>query len=802
MEFILSRATESALELRDLLRLLAHLTASDLGKHAFESARPFTEPNELTLHRKRFEEARRLVSASPLVPYIERPLAPLLDALERGGHGLAGRDLVEFGTLLDTAQRAGERIRDAELACEGLEQRAAELPDCRDLLRKLRKTFDARGEIRENASPRLAELRQRTRRARQQIYERLKSLTAEHRDLLGEDTIPMRGGRLMLMVQAGARSQLQGLVHGRSSTGKNLYFEPLDTVESNNQLQQSVEDEAAEKRRILAEVVQALRSALPDLLAHAQFVAELDFLQACCRYAERCRGRLADIAPRHTLQLCEARHPLLDPELSELRREALGNPGHEAPIVPLDLELSTERRALVITGPNAGGKTVALKTLGLFALCNQYGLPIPAAKGSRVPFLSSVLATIGDDQDMLADRSTFSGRLQRLKEAWEAAGPDALILLDELGSGTDPDEGAALATAIFEGLVDRQCLLLITTHLSQVAAAALETAGAFCGAMLFDDEQGRPTYRLMPGPPGGSEALALARRMGLPASWIRRAETLLGPEHRDLRRLLAEIERARKDLSEAQGRLDTELEDAERLRRRLTEQEATLAAERKALAKNLRRELETFREETSRRLRDEVERLQRELKQGRRKRLAAEATQRIFEDAPRFDDTEEVTGGDVTPGDRVRHRLLGWEGTLQKVHRGRAQVKTQGKSLTCRVEDLMPSGEPRATQPKKKRPSQPSPAYSGPSQAEESTARELHLIGQRVEPALENLDRFLDRALLSSSGSIRIVHGHGTGRLRDAVREFLRRHPAVAAHRPGEAGEGGNGATVVDLETR
>ncbi len=790
-----SRATEQALELSSLLRLVAHHTASDLGRRQLEALSPFAVEAELENHRRRYEDVRRLAAAQPLVPYCERAFEPQLAAIADGGHQLTGRDLVNVGKLLAVASQAIKRITDTDPPCLGLTELIANLPRCDDLEQALRKTLDSRGEIRETASPRLAELRGKVRRVRQRIYQQLGDLAEQHRDDLREETIPMRGGRLVLVLQAGSRGRIPGLFHGQSGRGKSYYFEPLEAVEDNNQLQQASDEEAAERRRILAELIQRLIDELPTVEAQAKIVGELDALQAAGRFAEASGGHLVELAPRHELKLIGARHPLLDPDLAELRREALDQPGHSAPIVPLDLEFSAEKRALVITGPNAGGKTVALKTVGLLALAHMCGLPVPAAKASRLPFFQSIVATVGDEQDLMADRSTFSGRLLRLKEAWQVAGPNALILLDELGSGTDPEEGAALATALLEGLVERQCLVLVTTHLSQLAAAALETGGAFCAAMQFDSDTGQPTYRLLPGPPGGSEALALAQRLGLPRSWIERADALLGSEHRDLRRLLAEVEQARQELAERQREVETELEDAAKLRQRVATQEAALAEERKDINKTLKRQLESFQDETRRLLATEVERIRTELEGGRRRNLANEATERLFSSAPVFDD--EATNDESTSivvGGQVKHRRLGWQGTLEKLDRGRARVEVAGKAFHCQEQDLVAATEPTRPQRRASRPATLRALAS--RQAVEEAPSELKLIGERVEPALLRLDRFIDRALLASLPSVRIIHGHGSGRLREAVRKHLRNHPSLATQRPGRAEEGGDGATI------
>jgi DNA mismatch repair protein MutS2 len=481
-------------------------------------------------------------------------------------------------------------------------------------------------------------------------------------------------------------------------------------------------------------------------------------------------------------------------------------------VVPLSLAFSPTARALVVTGPNAGGKTVAAKTVGLLALASQSGLPVPAGPGTRLPWLASLVATVGDEQDLLADRSTFSGRLLRLREAWDAAGPDALLLLDELGSGTDPEEGTALGVSLLEGIVARGALAVITTHLTQVAAAALELHGATCAAMEFDAGTGEPTFRLLPGPPGSSEALALARRLGLPAAWLDRAEARLGSQHRDLQRLLAEVEQVRQELGAERDRATLAAADAEKLARRLEEERRALGEERRALGRRLRGELDAFRRQTLERLREEGERIRREVEAGRRKGLAAAAVERLFAAAPAplAEEDDAGEGGELVAGGRVRHRLLGWEGVLEKLDRGRAEVTVRGKRLHCRPEELAPAAAPaggaggraaggggeRGTA----RPGGVS--YELDDAAGPAAPAELVLIGERVEPALARLDDYLDRALLASRPEVRVVHGHGTGRLRDAVRAHLRGHPAVDDQRPGEEKEGGNGATVVTLRGR
>lgn len=797
---LFSAATAEALEVPSFLALLGAMAATDLGKGRLLTLTPKTERADLETARRRYDEAARLVAERRLVASFDFPVAELLDAI--GGDRIAaiGPALVRLADLLKATAEARDRLLAGGQPAEGfpeLGRLARELPDLGELAARIGKTLDRRGQVREDASPKLAKLRERIRRVRDGLYGELKRHLEADAEHLTEETIPMRGGRLVLVLSAGARGRVPGLVHGRSATGKSFYFEPLSVVEANNDLQQATEDEEAERQRILNELLTLARRSLPDLRAHAAFLGELDALQAAVRFAGMVGGELPEVAPRGELRLIAARHPLLDPTLAELRAEVLGAGGRAFEVVPLELELTPERRLLVVTGPNAGGKTVVLKTVGLLAVIAQCGLPIPAALGSRLPFLTGMVATVGDEQDLLADRSTFSGRLLRLKEAWEAAGPDSLVLLDELGSGTDPEEGSALSVALLESLAEKGTLGLISTHLAPVAAAALEQPGAGCGAMQFDPATGKPTYRLLPGPPGGSEALSLARRLGLPAAWLDRAEGRLGTAHRDLRRLLAELERVRSELSAETLRLERERFAGELARAQLTREREALEAERKAVGRKLAGELEAFRTETRRRLRDEVERLRAELEGGRRKNLAPEAEARLFADAPVLGVEEPLAEAPLVVGAAVRHRGLGWEGVLEKLHDGKAEVQVRGKRLRVAAEELQGKAPAGPSPPRRERIAVTRAEPRG--DAEEAAPTELHLIGKRVEPALEELDAYLDGALLAGAREVRIVHGHGTGRLRDAIRQHLKGHPAVASARPGEPNEGGNGATVAAL---
>jgi DNA mismatch repair protein MutS2 len=800
-----SPATLAALEYPALVALVAAEARTDLGAAKLRALLPTAAPDELEARRAAFLETARLGVDGAFVPSLGEPFAPLVERLKSQSPPLDGGEIVLVARLLASAAEAARRIERAEPACPVLALRLEGLGDAAPLLAQIGRVLDAKGRVRDDASPRLAALARAARGARERIYARLESTRSAHADAFEDETTPLRSGRLLLVLSAGARGRLPGLVHGRSQSGRSFYFEPLEVVEENNALQSATEAQEAERQRLLQELRAALARELPTVERLLELVAALDAFEAAARFGEAAGARLPGVAAPGHVRLVGARHPLLDPRLAGRRERVLGAAGHDGSIEPLHLELgsrseggaeptaSAAARVLVVTGPNAGGKTVALKTLGLLALAAQAGLPIPCEPGTELPLFSALVAAVGDEQDLLAERSTFSGRLARLAEVWGSAGAASLALVDELGSGTDPEEGAALAVALLERLIDAGGVALVTTHLTPVALAALERAGAACAAMEFDPASGRPTFRLRPGPPGGSEALALARRMALPAAWIERAEALIAPAHRELRRTLAELEATRAELAREADAARAVAEASEIERRRYERERAALEAERRVVGRKLEGELRSFRERVAAGLAKEEDRLREQFAAGRRRGVAAEAAARLFAQAPALaPEREPEASGAVEVGARVRHRALGWSGTVERIDGARVRVVAAGKKITAPLADLVViSGGDSAVAAAKARPVEP---------GENDVPLELMLLGFTVDDALDAVDDFLDRALRSSRRQVRLVHGHGTGRLRDAIRLHLKKHPAVAAARPGAPNEGGNGATVVELD--
>lgn len=834
-----SSATSEALEFPALLSVVAGFAATDAGGRLVHSVSPHTDPDEIGLRRARFAEvARALKDGGVLVPVLDQELLELRRQLETGGRRLGAAALQDLAATVEVSEdvlgRLGDREKTPQLATEVESLRAldaggadgagsGESIACAALAARLRRTLDRHGAVRDDASRRLSRLTRESRRTLASVEARVQAYVREHGHRLADLSTPMRGGRFSVLLPSGSRGRLSGLVRGRSASGRSFHFEPSEVVEGNDELERIAADREIERARILAELVRLALKLAPAILARIDFLADVDALQAVARFSAEVGAGLAGIAPpapdgsAAALDLCGARHPLLDPRLAEIRERTLGAAGNRGEVAPLDLALLADRRTLVLTGPNAGGKTVALKTVGLLCLMSQAGMPVPAASDSRFPIFDHLVAVVGDDQSVLDEQSTFSARLLRLREVWRHAGPRTLVLLDEVGAGTNPEEGAALGISLLEGLIESASLGILTTHLTQLAAAALESRSAACAAMSFDPHRGRPTYRLVIGPPGGSHALALARRLGLPAAWLERAEQFLGSEHRQLRRVLARNERLRERLLEREAELARLTAEAEAERSRFEIRQASLQAARKRMDQLMRREVDALRRGNRGRLDQALADLAAKPRPGKRAfaRAAGNLHRELDRETAAARDRAAVAGGDsgvprgcpepgaqdpesaalpdrrrlLVIGATVRHRSLGWVGKLQELNGDRATVIVLGKRVQASRAALEAAPVDQVASPRVRVRASSAPAVEP----------ELMLIGQKVEPALDSLDAWLDRALASGRERVRVIHGHGSGRLRRAVREHLRRHPAVASVAPSPPSAGGDGATEVVL---
>ena len=806
----MSRTAEDILEfdrLRDLLRRQATCApgrravdalAFSTGRAALDAT--FALIAEAIAYRHDGSEMGfgSVVDPEPWLAELESPAAVLTPPM-----------LLAVATLADTVASLRETFRDDLRNPAGkfplLTARAGAVADLRPLATAIRRAVLPNGEISDDATPELKRIRANMGRTRETVQKTLERILRSRGGGAGEDYVTLRNDRFVIPVRAADRRQVQGVVHAASATGQTVFVEPFETIDLNNKIVQLAQDEAAEITRILLELTERLRGNLGPLRFAVEAIAELDSVFARARFAREFDCTLPEFIGDASVELKDARHPVLADTLR----------AHGRKIVPITLALGgpNAETVLVISGPNTGGKTVALKTVGLAALAAQSGIPV-AAESARLPLVDRVLVDIGDEQSIAADLSTFSAHVHNVRAMLEAATPNSLVLVDELGTGTAPEEGAALAVALLDEFRARGCLTLATTHHDRLKTYASTTPGVLNAAVEFDEVNLRPTYRLMVGVPGGSSGIDIARRLGLPEHIIDRARAQLSPEAHEAAALIAYLHRSRdelealkneatraaQDLAVEKKQLQTEW--TERQRKRLKELEQQFAQTLQKHEKEAARAIEAVKE---RELRAQLE------KQTHRKLVKARGDARDEADAAtvaHLADSQADLGtsavqalkpvaqSDLVPGARVRVRGLPAPVTLRRrddtsaeIEAGPLRMKVALTDITAvvgndaPVKPALPRGVTVRTQP-----------------SAEPAGEEINLIGCTVEEATRRVDKFLDQAALAGSSQVRLIHGHGTGALRRGLAEFLKTHPLVEAMRSEAEDRGGNAITVVELK--
>ena len=709
-------------------------------------------------------------------------IRPVLARAAVEGGTLEGAELARLIPPLEAGphvQAWGRAVRPVAPAVAGL---ADDLPGLTGLRDTLRPALEDDGSLTDRASPRLRQLRQQIRDRRRRIVGDLERMLAAEGDRLFADRfVTVRHGRYVLPVRAEARQRVRGIVHDRSQSGQTIFVEPEGLVEANNDLVQALREEEQEAARILAVLTAAVRARLADLDRLVAALGELDWLFARAHAAVRMNASapVIDLAGRVALRA--ARHPLL---LAQAWRDPARS------VVPVDVELSPERPLLLITGPNAGGKTIALKTLALCTLLAQAGCHVPAAEGSRLPVFERLYAIIGDEQSVAENLSTFSAFVKQIREVLAEADDRSLVLVDELGAGTDPDEGAALARAILETLADRGTLVAATTHLEPLRAFASTEPRARNASVEFDTRTLAPTFRLRYDIPGQSYALAIAGRLGLSPELIARAQGHRSSDAARTSQLIAQLDEAAR----------TEAERALALERRESETAARLAAAREAersAAGRAREVLERAKAEAAALLTDVRRAVSAEwerLKRPERSRPALdESRRRLREVGARLAPAPIAPGAEVValaPGMAVAAEHLGLRGQLVAIVGDSATVRAGSISVRVPVSALRPSAAGAIKPARERQPEAPV----------RPVALELMLIGRTTDEVQDLVEKYLDDAFMAGVAHVRLVHGKGTGALRKAVRGVLSDHPLVASFRDGEPAEGGAGATVAALK--
>lgn len=777
------------IEFDRVLTLVAMEAKSAPGKAAIARRRPLTTLEACENAQADLGEMVRYFHQEGLLP-----LAGLDDVAP-----LFNRETVldiEESWHIVRAVRATQAIREALQRTESyarLRAIAAEIPDLGELLTRTNKYFTREGKLREEASAELRAIRGRMQQKRAAIQRTLNDIMNRNADAIQEPLIVMRGDRYCVPVRSDHRNAVQGILHERSGSGASFFIEPMAAIELNNDLADLLIQEREEIARITRFVSQALFEEQPAIRDATRIAGELDALQACAVFHDTVRGTRPDFSRDRVLHIIDGRHPLLDERLASQREEAFGEDVGDRKVIPLTIDLDATASALVISGPNAGGKTVALKTAGLLVAMGMSGLPVPAAEGTVLPYLDALHVLIGDDQSVLEHLSTFSAYLTRLKRILARATKHSLVLLDELGSGTDPEEGAALAASIIEHLLEVGALVIVTTHLSALKSFAVNDNRIVNASMEFDSATLLPTYRMIAGIPGRSRAIEVAQMIGLPASIIASARERLGERYGETDHLLATLQKRMSEIVAQQDELEATRTALDSERKLMQEKAAALEKERLRLGTTYREELERLRDDVTRQLTAEIKSLR---EQDRAARAALNANDVIrtvtkaVDKAVEFIPSEQRT---VRVGEKAEHRKFKVTGEIVSIDGARAVLNVNGRKMTVETRDLVTKGGAAAPAPSRPRTIETS-ADVAPISAE------LNLIGQRVDDALEESDKFLDRSLLEGRQAVRIIHGFGTGTLRKAIREHLRRHPAVRSYRAGADNEGGDGATIAVLD--
>ena len=811
------------LEFDGLKELLRGYTLSELGRGGVEALAPSRDlewiqsQHQLTAEVREFRRAGGNFNFAGLIA-----ISPLLDKSRISGVALEAQEIVSVLSVVDRAAEWREIVLNPPQGMKtewiSIRKLSSAIPDFSDFLRGFRNKILPDGTLEDSASPELRNIRREIEKQRRGIQESLRGYLRRLSDggSAQEDVITIRGERFVIPIKAEQKRRVQGVVHGASSSGQTVFVEPMETIEQNNELVRLLDEEQAEVRRILLEMTQRIGARSSDIGASVEVLAELELQFAKARFAEdydcvapvlhesmeaRASSSAEETHSRAGLILRDARHPLLERNLKAKR----------VPVVPVSLELEGERRELIITGPNTGGKTVTLKTIGLLALMAQSGIPVPASR-MEVPVFDAVLADIGDYQSIEQNLSTFSAHVTNIDFISRTATPHSLVLLDELGSATDPEEGAALAVAIAEHFLRIGCISAISTHHTSLKVFGANSRGVLNAAVGFDEATLKPTYELKTGVPGASAGINIAQRLGLNPEIVQSARSRLGTQARDVGQFL--------------DSLHAQLRDAEAERLRLRNTEVELERERARLTVEGKRE----HQEKTRELEKKLDALLRDFEYHAREAVTAvqdrAAAQKVSKEAERriaklrrdfreqFDSTvvAHVSGADrgdrhaepqlikhVSEGDLVKLKSVGKNAkVVRKLDENHFEVEVGSMKMRVVREDfaeiVVRASEtpPNAARAKGVSVSLHTEDANVPS--------EINVIGHTVDDATREVEKFVDRAFMAGLPRVRIIHGSGMGILRKALRQFLQKHPHVESIAEPPQNEGGGGATMADLK--
>ena len=771
-----------------------------------------TDSYDLALARlAETSEARRLFSTNDNIGIGgAHDIRAAADLAARGGV-LDPQQLLDVKSTLISSRELKKSLDRKTDEYPRLAQLAAGLPESHGIVDSISRVLSDRGEVLDSASPKLGTLRREIKIAHDRLMSRLQRYLTDSANKLQEPIITQRDGRYVIPLRAEFKGQIKAIVHDQSSSGATLFVEPLPIVELNNKVRELQLQERDEERRILYELSAQIGEHRDEITYGVENLAMLDLVFAKAKYAEELKASapvLHKIESRRTkadgtsqpanrtpsILLTRARHPLLDPQT----------------VVPIDVDPQPGTRAIVITGPNTGGKTVSLKTVGLLVLMAQSGMHIPAQSGSQLPCFHAVYADIGDEQSIEQSLSTFSGHITNIIRILKEIDQRSLVIFDELGAGTDPQEGAALARAILNFLLETGCTTLVATHYPELKTFAHSTEGVVNASLEFDIKTLRPTYHLTIGLPGRSNALLIAQRLGLPQPIIESAKGEINPDDLRADKLLDDIRkernrtsRERQKLEKARDRLEAQTKELEKRLEKIEDERREVLAKARAEGELevaiLRRNIDSLKSQLKKAKQplDAIKTIEERVEQVEQKIEAPVERRSTMNHVP----SSSIVSRPLSLGERVTVSTLNTEGLITALGESDAEVQIGSLRVRARLADLIRKGREEES-PEEKKEMKP-PVAEGSGRAALSTTKspgiELNLRGKLVEEGLEELDRYLERAYSSGLLFVRIVHGKGTGRLREAVRSALKSSPYVASYEEPKDSEGGAGVTVAKM---
>ena len=791
--------TLEMLEFHRVREIIAEFTSFSLSRDMSLNLQPSSDFEQVSLLLRQSAEARRLLSLQPDLSAGE--ISDIREVVKMAAQGkvLEPQALLEIQQTLSASRRLRgnlSKLRGNLPLLWNIAEGIVELPQ---IEKSITACITAAGQLQDSASPRLANIRRGLREAREQLIDHLESIIRSPRGhkIVREPIITEREGRYVIPIKIESRKEIKGIVHDVSNTGVTLFVEPWTTVEQGNQLRELVTEERREIERILRDLSIGVAAHESEITHNVALTAELDLALAKAKYARSTRATEPILTTFHedgkgpahqqtgALKLAQARHPLL---------------GEKA--VPLSVEIGRDFSILVITGPNTGGKTVAVKTIGLLVSMAQAGLPIPASEESRVPVFDGVFADIGDEQSIEQTLSTFSWHMSNVLRITESATRRSLVLLDELGGSTDPVEGSALARSILLYFLSRQTMTVATTHYSDLKLFAHTTSGLQNASLDFDPVTLAPTYHLTVGVPGGSNALATASRLGLPAEIVTAAREMLPRGAGELETLLASLSSEKQRLEQLRLVLQKESEEAERRNRELESDLQRLRKEEQDVIRETQGRVAHEAAELHREIRHSVselrkEKSQRKIEQARRALATVHQSlqTQVWEPSTGPETAEQTLDEGIGPGDTIRLIESNLEARVLSVAQKTQQIEVQvgqtriwlGLNGVEKIAQVPGAADSRATLVKK-------------DVGKRKVSLELDLRGKRAEEVEWALDSYLNSASLANLSEARIIHGFGTGTVRTIVRDFVASHSLVKSFRPGERGEGGDGVTIVNLQ--